>query len=119
MKADVNEDTINEYFDHFEETLREVPPGNIVNYDETNLTDDPGREKVYVARGNKHARRILDTSKSSTSLMFAGSADGVMLPVYVVYQAKHIYPEWILGGPQQNITEHPVAGLTRMCLKIG
>jgi hypothetical protein len=67
--------------------MENVPSANIINYDETNFTDDPGKQKVYVRRGSKHARRILDISKTSTSVMFAASADGILLPLYVVYKA--------------------------------
>lgn len=52
-----------------------MTPGNILNYNETNLTDDPGKEKVFVKRGNKHARSIMDNLKNSTSVMFVISGD--------------------------------------------
>jgi len=42
------------------------------------MTDDPGRKKVIVRRGFKHAECIKDTSKSSISVMFSGSALGVV-----------------------------------------
>lgn len=43
------------YFAHLQETLRDisnngestVPPERIFNYDETNLADDPGAQKVH------------------------------------------------------------------------
>jgi len=41
-RAGVDVETLNEYVDLHEE-LEGVPPGNIWNYDETNLTDDPGK----------------------------------------------------------------------------
>lgn len=99
VKAGLTEETINEYFRHLEREIEAVPPGNIINFDETNLSDDPGKERVFVSRGAKHASRIMDTSKSSTSIMFAGSGDGALLPLYVVYKSKHLYPEWCEGGP--------------------
>lgn len=102
-RAEVDEDIINQYFDKIEETLRDALPENIINYDETNFTDDPGKQKVFVKKGNKHARRILDNSKSSTSVMFAATGGGELLPLYVVYQAKHLYPEWIERGPTGTI----------------
>ena len=36
---------ISEYFEILEKTFDEIPPENIYNYDETNLTDDPGAKK--------------------------------------------------------------------------
>lgn len=80
--------------------LKDVPPENIVNYDETNLRDDPGRKKVIVKRGCKYPERIMNSSKSSTSLMFSAARDGTMLPVYVVYKAVNLYDSWTEGGPK-------------------
>ncbi|CAG4995233.1 unnamed protein product [Parnassius apollo] len=42
----------------------------------------------------------MNHSKASTSLMMAASADGVLLPCYVVYKAKHLYESWIEQGPK-------------------
>lgn len=92
--------TINEYFDNLTATLQDVPPENIVNYDETNFTDDPENQRVIVRRGQKHVDRVLDHSKSSFSVMFAGCTDGKTLPPYVVYAALHLYPTWVEGGPK-------------------
>ncbi|XP_050065205.1 uncharacterized protein LOC126554147 [Aphis gossypii] len=64
------------------------------------MTDDPGRKKVIVRRGVKHAECIKDTSKSSTSVMFSGTASGIVLPIYVVYKADHLYDSWTLDGPK-------------------
>lgn len=77
-----------------------VLPQLIINYDETNMTDDPGKCKVITRRGCKHPKRILDSSKSSVSVMFAGKASGFLLPPYVVYKAEHLYDSWIDGGPR-------------------
>lgn len=50
-RAAVSPDTINNYFDELEKELKDVPPSNIINYDETNLCDDPGRKKLIFKRG--------------------------------------------------------------------
>lgn len=99
-RAAISRATINEYFDNLEKSLDGVPPENIVNYDETNLTDDPGRKKVIFKRGVKYPERIMNQSKSSTSVMFAASGSGVLLPCYVVYRASHLYSSWTEAGPQ-------------------
>lgn len=93
-------DTLEQYFNELEKTLEGVNPELIINYDETNMTDDPGRKKVIVRRGVEHAECIKDTSKSSTSVMFSGTAPGVVLPIYVVYKADHLYDSWTLDGPK-------------------
>ena len=49
-------------------------------------------------RGVKHADRIMDTSKLSTSVMLAVAASGVVLPPYTVYKAKYLYDTWVEGG---------------------
>ncbi|XP_029348073.1 uncharacterized protein LOC115034777, partial [Acyrthosiphon pisum] len=59
-------------------------------------------KKVIVRRGVKHAECIKDTSKSSTSVMFSGTASGVVLPIYVVYKADHLYDAWTLDGPKRT-----------------
>jgi hypothetical protein len=74
-------------------TLANVPPENIMNYDETNFTHDPGKKRVLVKRGAKHAYRVLETSKSSISVMFAASGNGELCSPYIVYKAKNLYPE--------------------------
>lgn len=40
-RAGVNAETVNQYFNELTATLEDVDPHLIVNYDETNLTDDP------------------------------------------------------------------------------
>lgn len=75
-RAAVSHEDINKYFDNLEKELENVPSSNIVNFDETNLSDDPGRKKVISERGCRYQERIMNTSKSATSIMFAASADG-------------------------------------------
>lgn len=67
-----------------------VPPSNIYNYDEANLSDDPGQKRVITKRGVKYPERILNSTKSSTSIMFCGNAKGKLLPPYVVYKSKEM-----------------------------
>ncbi|XP_062541335.1 uncharacterized protein LOC134209364 [Armigeres subalbatus] len=99
-RAKVNPEIINEYFDKLAITLQNVPPANIINFDETNFTDDPESKTVVVRKGQRHAENILDHSKSSFSVMFAGAANGAVLPPYIVYAALHLYPTWTEGGPK-------------------
>jgi type IV secretory pathway VirB4 component len=83
-RAAVCPETINEYFDNLDTSLQDVKPKNVVNYDETNFVDDPGRRKVIVRRSVKHAEKIIDSSKTATSVMFAGTASGRLLPLMIV-----------------------------------
>lgn len=99
-RAEISPEIVNTYFDKLERSLVGVTPDAIVNYDETNFCDDPGKSKVVVRRGAKRAEKIMDTSKSSTSVMFSVSASGLMLPPYIVYKADHIWQTWTERGPE-------------------
>lgn len=98
-RAQLDHTTISNYFTELNNSLQDVPPEAIINFDETNITDDPGKPKVIVRRGIKYPERIMDSSKSSVSVMFTGSASGQLLPLYVVYKAEHLYDTWKEGGP--------------------
>jgi len=98
-RAAVSPSIINSYFDELDVTLANIPACNILNYDETNLSDDPGRKLVIVKRGTKYPERVMNSSKSSTSVMYAGSADGTLLPPYVVYKSKNMHDLGTMGGP--------------------
>lgn len=99
-RALVSPEVINEYFQNLSTTLEGVPHSNIINYDETNLSDDPGKSRLIFKRGCKYPERIMNNSKSSTSIMFAASGDGTVLPPYTVYKSVHLYQSWTEGGPQ-------------------
>lgn len=90
---------LNEYFKNLECSLQNVPPSHLQNYDETNLSDDPGSSKTIFKKGTMHPEVILNSSKSSVSIMFAGTADGKCLPPYVVYTPEHLWSRWCKDGP--------------------
>ncbi|KAJ8933555.1 hypothetical protein NQ314_013929 [Rhamnusium bicolor] len=71
---------------------------HIINYDATNLSNDPGRCKIIAKRGCKYPERVINQTKSAVSIMFAATGDGKMLPCYVVYKPKNIYSTWVEGG---------------------
>lgn len=56
-------------------------------------------KKILTRRGSKRAERVIDWSKSSTSVMFSGTANGELLPPYIVYKAENLYTTWTEGGP--------------------
>nr|XP_034838359.1 uncharacterized protein LOC117994536 [Maniola hyperantus] len=89
------------YFSNLEGTLINVPPQNILNYDETNLSDNPGSTKCIFKRKIKYPERILNHSKGNISIMFAASADGSLLPLYTVYKSEHLWSAWCVGGPPE------------------
>ena len=48
QRAAVSHDIIIDYFDNLSETIKDVLASHIMNYDETNLNDDPGHRKVII-----------------------------------------------------------------------
>ena len=42
-QANISTKIVNEFFDNISDELQSVPASNVFNYDETNLSDDPGR----------------------------------------------------------------------------
>ncbi|XP_065653068.1 uncharacterized protein LOC136080380 [Hydra vulgaris] len=100
----VNEETLNRYFNNLYQELKDIPPENIYNYDETNITDNPGSKAVIVRRGHGHrVENKQEHSKQSTSIMFAGNAVGEFLPPMVIYKAKNLYQGWTHGGPPRTV----------------
>ena len=97
--AKINQETVNEYFKNLESVLEGIPPDCVFDYDETNLSDDPGRKKCLMLQGTKYLERILNNSKSCSSLMFCGSSTGQILPIYVAYKVLNVYQGWIERGP--------------------
>lgn len=109
-RAKVDHETINQYFDELNTSLADVPPNLMINYDETNITDDPGRKKIVVRRGCRHPERIIDHSKSSTSVMFTAVGDGTLLPPYVTYKAENLYNTWTEHGPKGTVYNRTKSG---------
>ena len=105
----MSRETVTKYFDNLADSIKDVVPANITNYDETNLADDPGRKKVILRRGTKYPERVMNQSKSATSVMYAGTADGTMLPRYVVYKATNMYDTWTTGGPSGTVVRDTIA----------
>lgn len=99
-RAGVSREILEKYFDNLEVTLEGVAASNIFNYDETNVGDDPGKKRCIYRRGVKYPEKVINHSKSCTSIMICGSADGTLLPPYVIYKSEHLYNTWKEGGVQ-------------------
>lgn len=87
------------YFMNLEDVVKNVPPSHLINYDETNFSDDPGTVKCIFRRGIKYPERIMNSTKGCISVMFAASADGQVLPPFVVYKSESLWTQWVEGGP--------------------
>ena len=97
-RSSVSEGDVREYFENLPDEDC-FDPANVYNYDETNLTDDPGSKKVLAARGTRRVENVTEHSKTSISLMVCGNAKGDILPPYIVYRAKNLYKGWTEGAP--------------------
>ena len=99
-RAAVSAADVENIFQLYAKVLDGIPASNVYNYDETNLSDDPGQRKFIFKRGVKYSERVMDSTKTAISLMFCETADGVVLPAYVVYEADHLWNTWMEGGPK-------------------
>ena len=104
-RAAVDSEAIEAYFAELADSLAGVPAENLINYDETGLTDHPGRRKCIVRRGTSYPETVANHSKVTTSDMFAGAASGHLLPPFVVYKAKNMY---VLGAVDGRTSRRPL-----------
>ena len=95
-RAEVTRDVIKNYFSHSEKWVI-VPPECIYNFEETNVTDDPGTKTVICRRGRNRVKRKVNHSKTSISVMFCGNATGEFIPPMVVYKSEYCYENWTTG----------------------
>ncbi|KAJ8027217.1 Jerky protein-like-like [Holothuria leucospilota] len=98
-RARVSVEDIEAYFKQLEPVLTDIELSHVYNYDETNVTDEPGAKKVVVPRGMKRVERVQEHSKMTVSLMVCGSAAGEMLLPFIVYKAQNLYENWTTYGP--------------------
>ena len=100
-RVSVSEATINDFFDELRAGgVEDTPPSHVFNFDETNFTDDPGAKKCFVRRSSRRVEIVREHSKTAISVMWCGSADGIMQPPMVVYKALNLYDGWTTGGPR-------------------
>ena len=74
---------------------RRVSPTTLINLDETNLSNDPGHKKCVYRRRCKYPERSMNSTKASTSIMFAETVSEELLDPYMVYNAEHMHDRWI------------------------
>lgn len=98
-RSRINAEVIDSFFENLTTSISGVTADCFINFDETNVTDDPGSKKMIFKRGCKYPERILNATKTSISIMYAGTASGHILPPYVVYKADNLWNTWKEGGP--------------------
>lgn len=99
-RAQVSPAVVKAYIERLTVTTQGVPPANILNYDETNLRDDPGSEAAFFSVRAKHCEKVMNHSKVAFSLMFCVSAAGDMLPPLTVYKSNTdtVYTRLVLNA---------------------
>ncbi|CAK1601538.1 unnamed protein product [Parnassius mnemosyne] len=90
----------NTYFENLKISLHNVKPDHIVNYDETNFSDNPGSQKCIFKAGTKYPNKTLNNTKTAISVMFSATAGGEIFPPYVVYKADNLWTNWCANGPE-------------------
>lgn len=109
-RSSVSREDINNFFNNALIALDDVKPENLYNYDETNITDDPGAKKVIVPRNTRRVERVQEHSRASISLMVCGNANGDLLPPMTVYKAQNLYENWTTGGPPGSLYANSPSG---------
>ncbi|KAJ8950560.1 hypothetical protein NQ318_015693 [Aromia moschata] len=109
-RSSVDQEDVLKFFENITPALLDSSGDHIYNYDETNITDDPGARKVIVPRNVKRVERIQNHSRTAISIMVCGSASGVLLPPMVVYKANNIYENWCNGGPPGTVYKNSTSG---------
>jgi hypothetical protein len=99
-RAALSHQDVNEFFDRFEQSIGDIPPQNLWNYDETNMRDNPGAQKAIFQKGVKYAEQVRDHTKSSISLMYCYNGVGDSVPPLFLYKGQNVYPSWCIGGPK-------------------
>ena len=113
----VSAKTVSAYFNNLEQTLKdgeEIPPSNLFNYDETNLSDNPGVKNVSlsVALNMLNASKI--TQKRPYRLCIVGQQQGICCHV-MSYINRNTYGQrgQREHRPELASTELEVVGLMR------
>jgi hypothetical protein len=109
-RAAVSQIEVSDFFERLMKSAEGVPPENMYNNDETNLSNNPGAVTAIFRRGVKYTEHARDSTKTCISIMFCGTAAGEMLPPYVVYKASNIYDSWCIGGPKSIVYNSSPSG---------
>ncbi|KAJ8919422.1 hypothetical protein NQ315_016517 [Exocentrus adspersus] len=102
VRAQKTDEGIIAYFENLEKSLEGIPPERVLNYDETNLSADPGNRKCIFRSGTKYPERVINSSETAVSVMFAITGNGETLPPYVIYKAERMYEQWTIGAPKSK-----------------
>ena len=119
-KAETSIETIENYFNELEKSIQGVSPKNILNFDETNFSDNPGSQRCLFRRKVNYPERIMNYSKGAISVVFAETAEDQILPPTLSTRAQICeVPGVVVVQKKRALTEQKVAGLTLQHLMTG
>ncbi len=90
-KAAVSREEVTMLITHMEATATGISPINILNYDETNFTDNPGNKKCLFLKDTQYCESVMKHTKSAISVMFSRMAAAELLLPMIVYKAANLY----------------------------
>lgn len=104
LKAITNQEVLKDFFHLFRTLCVENnifnDPSRIYNVDESGFPLDASRTKVLCEKGIRQLFNVIGGSgREQITVNGCCSADGKMLPPYVVYQAAQIRLKWTEDGP--------------------
>ena len=115
-RAALSREQVKEFVENYTRVAADIPPSNVFNYDETNLTEDPGAKKALYRPGVKYAEKVSNHSKSCSF----GQLMGRCCPHTWSIRQRIFMNLGVRGVPRaQGTMPHPVVGLTWLCSKIG
>ena len=94
----VNYETINHWFKLFSDTMKQynIEKRDVYNMDEKGFAvGQAGKQKVVVSKANLNAYMCQNGSREWVSLLECISADGALLPAFVIFKAKTQRKAWM------------------------
>jgi hypothetical protein len=86
-------------------------PELLYNLDETALSTNEEAKSAYFPKGTRVATILNPTcGKMTYSILCCGSANGYLLPPFIIYKAAHLYKAWCEKGPSGTLYGRTVSG---------
>ncbi|KAG8236450.1 hypothetical protein J437_LFUL016747 [Ladona fulva] len=86
-RAAIDETVVSQFVDNLIDLTKDFPPDH-----------DLGRSRV-IFRGYKYPERVINSTKSTMTIMFCGNTAGSSIPPYIVYKAEQLWTTWAENGP--------------------
>jgi len=109
-RAEVDADMVNNFFDELEQTIAGVPAANVYNYDETNVSDNPGTKTVVTHKRSKKSPAQNPTLKNMHQSDVLWECCRTILARTVVYKSQNCYNEWTIGDPNGTLYDNTLSG---------